>query len=36
MLLIDALIAALNNRDWEATRARLEQIERLRHNFHLG
>lgn len=36
MLLIDALIAALNNLDWEATKNRLEQIERLRLNLKSG
>lgn len=35
LLLIDALIAALNNLNWEATKNRLEQVERLRQNFHL-
>ncbi|MBP6861059.1 MAG: MurR/RpiR family transcriptional regulator [Neisseriaceae bacterium] len=30
MALVDALIAALNNQDWHRTKARLEQIERLR------
>ncbi|MBP6345872.1 MurR/RpiR family transcriptional regulator [Neisseriaceae bacterium CLB008] len=35
MLLIDTLIAALNNRDWEETKSRLQQLENLRKQFQL-
>ncbi|MBP6562309.1 MAG: MurR/RpiR family transcriptional regulator [Neisseriaceae bacterium] len=35
MLLIDTLIAALNNRDWDETKSRLQQLENLRREFNL-
>ena len=35
MLLMDALIAALNNVHWEHTKTRLEEIEQLRQRFQI-